>query len=96
MTDSSESPVDRFRAFLTEQKIAKGKIETIVAEFETYLPGDVRAVYPTNARGAVETVEVYGLSIDLDAIGRAARIALAGEGGSAGTTDGLDVEYWPE
>lgn len=93
MTDAT--PAERFRAFLVEQKIAEGKIDAIVAEFEGHLPGEVRAVLPTSARGAVETIEVYGLAIDLDGAGRAARVSLAGEYGTAGTTDGFDVEYWP-
>lgn len=89
------SDSDEFRTFLETLKLSAKKVDAIVEEFERRMPGEVRALLPSTSRGAVvETVEAYGLAIDVDANGRAQRVALAGGFGMASTTDTLDVEYW--
>ena len=97
MTDASQSPVAQFAAFLETMKgLSAKRVGEIVAEFERHLPATgVRALLVNDARVTVETVEVYGLEIELDANGRAGRVALAGQDGSARTTlDVLNVEHW--
>lgn len=97
MTDAEQSPTAQFAAFLEGMKgLGAKRIGEIVAEFERHLPAtDVRALLVDDARVTVETVEVYGLEIELDANGRAGRVALAGQNGSAQTTlDTLTVEHW--
>jgi hypothetical protein len=92
--DQITTAADKFRAFLNEQGIAKGKIDGIVDEFTSYLPGEAMAFYPSTSRGAVvETVEAYGLLIEVDANGRAARVGLPVDRGTASHSETLDVEY---
>lgn len=88
------SPQDEMWELLDSMSgLSKARRESIMDMFEKHLPGEVRAVYPSGARGAVvETVEAYGLIIDVTANGTAQRVGLAE---FPTTSETLDVEYWP-
>jgi hypothetical protein len=92
---SDQSPAAQFRSYLETLKGLSGKrVDDIVTEFERHLPEtDVQALLIDGARAVVATVEVFGLEIGLDANGRAGRVALAGQHGSASTSDTLTIEY---
>ena len=93
---ADETPTAQFRTFLESLENLSGKrMDEIVAEFERHMPGEPRALLVDGARMAVETVEAYGLEIELDANGRAGRVALAGQHGSANANmDNVTIEYW--
>jgi hypothetical protein len=79
------TPAEQFRTFVTETLKDKElkqaeRVEAIVAEFEEWLTAHQAgtAVELVGGRVVVETVEVYGLEIGLDALGRASRIETPG------------------
>jgi hypothetical protein len=73
-------PSDQFRAFVVETLATKDKtavkIDAIVQEFDEWIAahqaGDTVEVL--GGRVVVETIDVHGLRIGLDAIGNATRI----------------------
>lgn len=86
--------VEDLQALLDEFKISKTRQEKIMAIVEPLAGQTPLAVLPTDTRGCVvETVEAYGLVIEVDANGRAARVSLPMDRGSASHTDGLDIEW---
>ncbi len=65
-----------FREFLVDTlpKAAHKKIDAIVAEFEACTSEKIGRVEVEGARVGVETIEVYGLEISLDANGNAVAV----------------------
>jgi hypothetical protein len=80
MSETSETPSDQFRAFLVKTLATKDKtavkIDAIVIEFDEWMTahqaGDTVEVI--GGRVVVETIEVHGLRIGLDAIGNATQV----------------------
>jgi hypothetical protein len=80
MAETSKTPSDQFRAFLVETLATRDKtavkIDAIVIEFDEWInahqAGDTVEVI--GGRVVVETVEVHGLRIGLDAIGNATEV----------------------
>lgn len=93
MTESLTT-VEQFRAFLIEAHIAKTKIDAIVEKFEDLQPGNTAALVIDSARVTVETIEAYGLEIELDAYGQAGRVSQAGLHGSARINLDMSTEYY--
>lgn len=81
---------DEMRETLTDLKIPAKKAEAIMARFAELLADQQNAngtVWVSGSRPAVETVEIYGLEIGVDACGNAEWVTAAGIG-----ITGLDVE----
>jgi hypothetical protein len=96
---AAETPTAQFRTFLEGLKgLSAKRVDDIVSKFERHMPAsDPRALLIDGAAVTVETVEAYGLEIELDANGRAGRVALAGQNGSASTPmDSMTIEYWDQ
>jgi hypothetical protein len=79
--DASKTPAEQFRAFVTEtlkdNKLKRpDKIEAIVAEFKEWIEAHQAgtAVEVVGGRVAVETVEIFGLEIGIDATTRATSV----------------------
>lgn len=85
---------EQFRAFLVEARVDATKIDAIVAKFEELQPGNTAALVIDSARVTVETIEVYGLEIELDAHGQAGRVSRAGLHGSARIDLDMSTEYY--
>lgn len=80
MAETSKTPSDQFRAFLVETLATRDKtaikIDAIVIEFDEWLTAHQAGttVEVVDGRAAVETVEVHGLRIGLDAMGNATQV----------------------
>lgn len=83
--DTSKTPAEQFRAFVTETLKSRkttqaDKVEALVAEFSEWITAVVvgTAIELVGGRVVVQTVEAYGLEIGLDAMGNASRIETLG------------------
>jgi len=82
------------QALLDEFKISKTRQEKIMAIVEPLASGDPVAFLPTTSRGCVvDRVEVYGLAIEVDANGRAARVSLVEDQHRVPHSQRFDVEW---
>jgi uncharacterized protein with PIN domain len=65
-----------FREFLIDllPKSQQSKVDRIVEEFQSYADAEFHTVEVHGARVAVESVDAYGLSIELDANGNAVTV----------------------
>jgi hypothetical protein len=76
MTDDETSTASEFRKFLLDllPKSQHVKVDRIVEEFQAYADAEFHTVEVHGARVVTETIDAYGLSIELDANGNAVTV----------------------
>lgn len=93
------SAQDDFRAALLEimPKVSAKREAEIIAAFEAHANlAAPRAFCPPDSRVPVGVVEGYGLRIEVDANGRAARVSLLSDELPRPGSEIPEIEYWQD